>query len=317
MKKVRVAIMGYGHLGKWHTQKANQLESSELVAVVEPSKAHQESARSEYPSIKVVENIEGIMDEIDAAIVVTPTSIHYDCVQKLLNANKHVFCEKPLCSTFEQTKNLASLIGDNILQVGHSERCHQAWELIDTKLKALAGPKTVKINRFAPFKGRATDVDVVQDLMIHDIDLIHYLFGAILKSVETVGQKIRTDHWDHVTAIFTTTDNDKIIITSGRNHVFEERSFEVMSTAGSLYVDLFRNKIHEGTSTEFSSGEFVKTTDYEKRDHLLVEQEKFYDSILNGKDIFVDYTAGKNAVLVVDKTLESLASGKVTPIIYE
>lgn len=317
MEKVRVAVMGFGHLGKWHTQKANQLESSELVAIIEPSPSHQEAAAKEYPGVKIVGNISEVINDIDAAIVVTPTSTHFACVENLLKNNKHVFCEKPLCSTYEQTQSLASLIGDRVMQVGHSERCHQAWEKVGVKLKNIKSPKTIKINRFAPFKGRATDVDVVQDLMIHDIDLIHYLFGPILKSVKASGQKIRTDHWDHVTAVFETVNNDKVIITSGRNHVFEERSFEVVSNSGTLYVDLFRNEIHEGIDTQFSSGEYVQTEGYEKRDHLLVEQEKFYDSILNKSEVFVDYSAGKNAVLIVDKTLESLTTGSEVNISYE
>ena len=151
MKQVRVAIVGHGHLGKWHTQKAQALESSQLVAIVEPF--NQDQVRELYPDVKIVSKIDEVMDEIDAAVIVTPTSTHFELVKQCLEAGKHVFCEKPLCSTFEQAKSLESLTGKTKLQVGHSERCHQAWEEVQPKVRDMKGSRTLKINRFAPFKG--------------------------------------------------------------------------------------------------------------------------------------------------------------------
>lgn len=306
MKKVKVAIIGHGHLGKWHAQKADQLEKSELVAIVEPNAESAKKIKETYSQIKVVANIGDIIDEIDAAIVVTPTSVHFECVKQLLENKKHVFCEKPLCSTVEQTKSLEPLIKDRVLQVGHSERCHQVWDIARDQLKSMQSPRTIKIDRYAPFKGRATDVDVVQDLMIHDIDLVKYLTGASFVNVKAKGHKIRTKHWDHVTALFETELGDTVIITSGRNHTEEKRSLEIMSEQGCLYVDLFSNQYSFATDDQFEDGEFVKTNGYEKRDHLLVEQEYFYNSILEGADVFVNYEDGAYAVKVVNDVLNSL-----------
>ena len=146
MSKVNVAVIGYGHLGKWHTQKAAGLENSNLVAIVEPF--NKEAAQADYPDVKIVDRINDVIDEIDAAIIVTPTSTHFELTKTLLENNKHVFCEKPLCSTHEQTKELEKYLGDRVLQVGHSERCHQAWEKLKDKFKSISGKKTIKITRY-------------------------------------------------------------------------------------------------------------------------------------------------------------------------
>lgn len=310
MSKVNVAVIGFGHLGKWHTQKADQLEGSNLVAIVEPFEANKKAAAEAYPNAKIVDKIEDVMDEIDAAIIVTPTSTHYELTKQLLQNKKHVFCEKPLCSNFEEAKELEQYLGDRVLQVGHSERCHQAWEKLINEFSQITGNKTIKITRFAPFKGRATDVDVVQDLMIHDIDLMLYLFGQKPISVNSLGHKIRTDKWDHVTSHFFFANGDEVIITSGRNHVKEVRELEVMSSSGCHYVDLFTNTIHRGTNSQFEDGTFVKEETYEKRDHLFIEQENFYNSIINNSTPMVTYEDGVNAVYLVTKVNESLDSGK-------
>ncbi len=311
MSKVKVAVIGYGHLGKWHTQKAAGLENSELVAVVEPFEANKKTASETYPGVKVVDKIEDVINEIDAAVIVTPTSTHYELTKYLLQKKKHVFCEKPLCSTVDQARDLKNYLADGLtLQVGHSERCHQAWERLSDKFQSIKGKKTVKITRFAPFKGRATDVDVVQDLMIHDIDLMLFLFKNQPMSVSSIGHKIRTDKWDHVTSHFYFENGDEVIITSGRNHVKEVRALEVMSDEGCIYVDLFTNTISEGTSTQFDDGSYVKEETYEKRDHLLIEQENFYKSILSKTSPMVTYEDGVNAVFLVTKVNESLEQAR-------
>lgn len=306
MEKVKVAVIGYGHLGKWHTQKAHGLENSELVAIVEPFEKNQEAARSEYPGVQIVNSIEDVLEQIDAAVIVTPTSTHFELTQSLLKAGKHVFCEKPLCSTYEQTKELEQYLGDLTLQVGHSERCHEAWELLEEDFSKLPAKKTIKITRHAAFKGRATDVDVVQDLMIHDIDLMLYLFKEKPTRVNSIGHKVRTDKWDHVTSHFFFESGMEVIITSGRNHVAEVRSLEVMSEHGCHYVDLFQNKIHFGTNTQNPDGSYIEEKNYTKRDHLLLEQENFYHSIINKTAPMVSYTDGVNAVYYVTKVLDSL-----------
>ena len=309
MNKVRVAVIGYGHLGKWHCQKVEALkEIADFVAIVEKSPSGQELARNNHPNVKIVSDLKPILNDIDAAFVVTPTSVHFELVKFLLENNKHVFCEKPVCSNDEEARALRKIAADRnvIIQVGHSERFHGAWDQLRNLFQNLPTPFSVRINRIAPFKGRATDVDVVQDLAIHDLDLLLYLFKQIPISISAQGYKIRTDKWDHAAININLADKCHASIVVGRNGTKEVRDLEIISKDGMISVDLFTNKIHQATNTKFPDGTFVIEQSYEKRDHLLIEHKYFYDSILHSKPAVIDLKDGLNAVHLIDCTLKAM-----------
>lgn len=311
MKKVRVAVLGYGHLGKWHCQKVEaHSEFTEFVAIVEKFPAGQEAARTNHPGVKIVNDIKDVINDIDAAFVVTPTSTHFELVKFLLENKKHVFCEKPLCSNDAEAVKLREIAADKdvIIQVGHSERFHEAWDKLREKLQGLPVPYTIRINRVAPFKGRATDVDVVQDLAIHDLDLILSLFRQKPLSVRGHGYKIRTNKWDHASLQLELEDSCEAFITVGRNATREVRDLEVISKDGMISVDLFTNKIFEATSSKFPDDTFVREETYTKRDHLLLEHKNFYQSILENRPAVIGLNDGVNAVHLVDCSLEALES---------
>lgn len=317
MKKVRVAVLGYGHLGKWHCQKVEaHKDMAEFVAIVEKFPAGQEAAKANHPNVKIVNDISEVINEIDAAFVVTPTSTHFELVKYLLENNKHVFCEKPLCSHDEEAKKLTEIArGKNVvLQVGHSERFHEAWEKLRARFQKLTPPFTVRINRVAPFKGRATDVDVVQDLAIHDLDLVLHLFKQKPLSVSAHGYKIRTTKWDHASINIQLEDKCAAHIVVGRNSVKEMRDLEVISKDGMVTVDLFTNKIYDATSDKFEDGSFVKEEAYNKRDHLLLEHGHFYKSILENHPAIIGLKDGLNAVHLVDCTLKAMDSMTEVPV---
>jgi predicted dehydrogenase len=309
MKKVRVAVLGYGHLGKWHCQKVEaHKEMADFVAIVEKFPAGQEAAKANHPNVRIVSDIKEVINDIDAAFVVTPTSTHFELVRYLLENNKHVFCEKPVCSNDEEAGKLAEIAnGKNVvLQVGHSERFHEAWDKLRERMQKLTPPFTVRINRVAPFKGRATDVDVVQDLAIHDLDLMLYLFKQKPLEVSARGQRIRTNKWDHANIYLSLEGKCDAHIVVGRNSVKEMRDLEVVSREGMLTIDLFTNKIYDATSTTFDDGSFVKEEVYNKRDHLLLEHGHFYKSVLESKPAIIGLKDGLNAVHLVDCTLKSM-----------
>lgn len=313
MAKIRVAVLGYGHLGKWHCQKVEAHSNDvEFVAIVEKFPAGQEAAKINHPKVKVVADIKDVINDIDAAFVITPTSTHFELVKYLLDNNKHVFCEKPLCSNDEEARKLKEIAStkDLVIQVGHSERFHEAWEILRSKFQSLKSPYTVRINRVAPFKGRATDVDVVQDLGIHDLDLVLHLFKDKPVSVSGSGLKIRTKNWDHATLKVELQNGSEAIVVIGRNATKEIRELEVISSDGMITVDLFANKIYEATNTEFQDGSFVKETPYTKRDHLLLEHAHFYESIKNKKPAIITMNDGMNAVHLVDCSLKAMETQK-------
>ena len=312
MTKIRVAVIGYGHLGKWHCQKAESFpEFSELKYIVEKFPAGQAAAKLAHPKAIVVDDISKCINDIDAGFVVTPTSFHFEIVEYLLKNKKHVFCEKPVTETTAQALKLQELLAAHpvVLQVGHSERFHQAWERKNKYKHFFEAPAHITLKRVAPFKGRATDVDVVQDLMIHDLDLLVYLFGEAPTSVEAMGFKMRTTHYDYVTANFKFKSGNRATITVGRNQTKEVRELEISNTAGTLLVDLMRNEIQEALGNN-AGPEFVQLDSYEKRDHLFLEHQSFYDSITNKKAPIISLADGLVAVKLIDQVLESARSGK-------
>jgi predicted dehydrogenase len=317
MKKVRVAVLGYGHLGKWHCQKVEaHKDVAEFVAIVEKFPAGQEAAKAAHPGVKIVSDLKDVINEIDAAFIVTPTSTHFELVKSLLENNKHVFCEKPVCSNDNEASKLKEIASGKsvILQVGHSERFHEAWEKLRTQLQNLPTPYSIRINRYAPFKGRATDVDVVQDLGIHDLDLLMYLFKSKPVSVMASGYKIRTDKWDHA-SIYVKMENEcEAHVVVGRNATKEVRDLEVVSKEGTISVDLFANKFAIATSGKYEDGTFVKEESYAKRDHLLLEHKNFYESVLTGRPAIVNLKDGMNAVHLVDCTLKALEFSTPIPV---
>ena len=311
MKKVKVAVIGYGHLGKWHAQKDDaHKDVAELKYIVEKFPANQETAKIAHPHAIIVSDISECIHDIDAGVIVTPTSFHYEIVLELLKHNKHVFCEKPVTETTEQALKIKEALGSRelVLQVGHSERFHQAWENKELLKEFFSAPSLLNLKRVAPFKGRATDVDVVQDLMIHDLDLLVYLYGEVPVSVEAIGFKMRTNRYDYVSANFKFKSGSRATIAVGRNQTTEVRELEVLNEKGTLLVDLMRNEIKVARGSE-QGPEFVSLSTYEKRDHLLLEHKHFYDSILNNKAPIVSLGDGIIAVRLIDKVLESANTG--------
>jgi predicted dehydrogenase len=311
MTNLRVAVIGFGHLGKWHAKKAEAFPLiSELKYIVEKFPASREAAKLAHPHVQVVDDISKCIHDIDAAFVVTPTSFHFEVVEYLLKNNVHVFCEKPITETTVQATKLQELLTTKnlVLQVGHSERFHQAWEKKNQYKQFFEAPAHITLKRVAPFKGRATDVDVVSDLMIHDLDLLVYLFGETPISVESMGFKMRTQHFDYVTSNFKFKSGNRATITVGRNQTREVRELEISNRSGTLLVDLMRNEIQEALGS-VAGPEFVNLDKYEKRDHLLLEHKHFYDSINNQLPPIVSLVDGLLAVKLIDKVIESVNTG--------
>jgi predicted dehydrogenase len=309
-QKVKVAIIGFGHLGKWHVEKAISHPHAQLIGIVERDHSIRELAQAKYPDINIYEQVEEILELADAAFIVTPTSSHHQLLKILIANDVHVFCEKPLTSSSEEASEIQQLASEKslVIQIGHSERFHQIWSEKARFANYLEAPATIRINRLAPFKSRATDVDVVQDLMIHDLDLLNWFLGESPVSIKSTGYKIRTDKWDFVCSELSYKNGIRAIITVGRNHVEEVRDFEVTNSNGCFKVDLFKNTVH------FAAGDanvnFVESEQYLKRDHLYCEHEHFYKSIQENHPLIVSLQDGLNAVKLIDYVLESLDTGK-------
>ncbi len=307
---IKVALLGYGHLGKWHADKIMALDEAELVAIVDPSPETEKKIKEKNIKAPVFQNLSDCDVDFDAGIVVTPTSFHFEICKALLSKNKHVFCEKPMTSTFEESLEIEALAKEKgvVFQVGHSERFHAIWETVKKKDTYFVGKPLFHLERQAPFKGRATDVDVVQDLMIHDLDILLYLTGEMPLSVRAFGKKIRTDKWDYAEAYLEFASGAHAVIKVGRNYVDEVRDFILTNEAGTIKVDLFQKNFKEASGG--AKKDFVIEQSYAARDHLLEEHKVFYSAIKGESENYVNATDGRSAVFLVEKVLQAIESGK-------
>jgi predicted dehydrogenase len=306
---LKVAQIGYGHLGKWHAQKAKNVYGDNFVAIVEVDESRHEEICKEYPSVKVTSDFDEIINDISAAIIVTPTSFHFSILEKCLQNNLHVFCEKPLTETFNQSEKVKKLLTsrkDLKLQVGHSERFHRCWgELKDS----LGNSEMLRLTRRAPYKGRGADVDIVQDLMIHDFDLINYFLEEVPLSIHASGKKIISNNYDYVSAHLTYKGNRSAFVTASRVSTDEQREVIAVLPEGELKVDLLKNEIQR--SNCFDGVFSLDSSSYEKSDHLLKEHEYFLKSITENVKPVIGIDDAITVMKMIDLTIKSLESGEI------
>jgi len=188
MQPVRTAVIGAGYLGRFHAQKFALLPQSQLVAVVDVLEEAREQV-AEQCGCRSVADYRDVLDEVEAVSIATPTPLHHPIAKHCLERGVHVLVEKPIAQTPGQARELIEIAARHgcVLQVGHLERFNAAiLALGDT----LGQPRFIESHRLAPFKERGTDVNVVLDLMIHDIDLIQSLVGAPIESIDAVGAAV-------------------------------------------------------------------------------------------------------------------------------
>jgi predicted dehydrogenase len=167
---MRTAVIGVGYLGRFHAQKYAALGNSQLVGIADPSPAARAAVAAEL-GVEAYADYRDLLGRVDAVSIVTPTPLHFAVAQAFLEAGAHVLVEKPMTTTVAEGEALiaAASRAGRILQVGHLERFNAAVQAVQPMLTV---PRFIESARLAPFKHRGTDVDVVLDLMIHDIDLI-------------------------------------------------------------------------------------------------------------------------------------------------
>jgi predicted dehydrogenase len=193
-KKMRIGVVGIGHLGSYHLQKYTKIEGCEIVAVCDAQPERAQKAASLY-GCRAVSDHRDMIGQVDAVSVCVPTGSHFTVARDFLAAGVDVLMEKPLCSTLEEADELLALTRKRrlILQVGFVERFNPAVMALE---KVITRPVFIEVHRLHPFFERGTDVDVILDLMIHDLDLILKFVNATPVSVEAVGVPVLSDKID-------------------------------------------------------------------------------------------------------------------------
>jgi len=191
MSKINIGLLGAGHLGKIHLKCIREVENFHLVGFYDPNEEISKQVEEEY-SLKRFSSIDQLIDACDALDIVTPTVNHFECAESALKASKHVFIEKPVVSTPEEAKKLIDIAEEaNVkVQVGHVERFNPAFVAVQDQIQE---PMFIETHRLAQFNPRGTDVPVVLDLMIHDLDIILSTVKAGLRKINASGVAVVSD----------------------------------------------------------------------------------------------------------------------------
>jgi predicted dehydrogenase len=315
---IRVCVVGYGYLGKWHCEKVLQSSLARLCFIVEPFPSAALKAKERFPDVEVVSTIAETVEKVDAYLIITPTSTHFQVLTSLLPYRPHIFCEKPLFDTFKDYTSLESesqygLSKDQVFQVGHSERFHQAWPILKKTFffsQAVEEACSIHFERVSPFKGRASDVDVISDLMIHDLDLLFFLFQKKPIKIEACGYKVVSSFWDHVEAILTCADGSHVTIVASRVHVEEKRELIVTSSHGQWKMDLLQQVAKGFFPSREEEGERNYQANFMKQDHLFLEQEQFFLSITKKRPSVVTFEEAKLIAYWMDKIKQAVETQK-------
>jgi len=238
MKKIRTAVVGAGKMGAIHAKVYHQLPQSQLVAVVDTdiSKAKKLGRKYNCPAFS---DCSRILDKVDAATIATPTLYHLDLAKILIENNIAVMIEKPLATNAAEGREIVELAKKKncVAAVGHSERCNP---VVQAMKRLGIEPKFIETNRISPYPFRSTDIGVVLDVMIHDIDIILSLANSPIKKVDAVGINVIEDNEDICNARIFFENGCIANLTASRLALKTERKVRVFSRQAYLSLDYFK-----------------------------------------------------------------------------
>lgn len=300
-KALRAAVIGAGYLGNFHAQKYAALEGAELVAVVDvdAQRARSVAERVGAPSFS---DFREVLGAVDVASIVVPTDAHYEVARACLEAGVHILVEKPVTRTVDEARELVQLAAGRglVFQVGHLERFNPAILAIRDRITR---PLFIESDRLATFKPRGTDVNVVLDLMIHDIDLILSLTRSEITDVRAVGHKVLTDAVDIANARIEFADGCVADVSASRVSLGSLRKLRIFQSE--LYVSVDCEKFHVRTVRKDAAAAppsalpiVSEEQQFERADPLLAEVRAFLQAVREGGEPVVSGEDGRRALEV-------------------
>lgn len=243
---VNVTLIGLGHMGRIHLSKLCAFKDVAVSGVYDIDAARARENAEQY-SVPVFPGHSEAIEASTCAVIATPTESHYSIARQCLERGVHVFLEKPITVLPEEARELVDMARSKglVLQVGHLERLNPAFT---RALPSIKKPVLIETRRISPFTGRSTDVDVVLDLMIHDLDLVLSLAGGTIKDVSAQGICFVSDLYDTVNARIEFSDGCAASLTASRVAAHRERSIIIYEERSTHYVDLMQGKLVTVTS---------------------------------------------------------------------
>ena len=298
---IKAAVIGVGHLGRYHAEKYYKNKSAELVALVDPNPENAAKLAKKYDALYYTD-YKALPDlGVQCASVASSTSTHFAIASWLLENGIDVLVEKPVTVTSADARKLNEIAKSNkrVYQAGHLERFNPAYRAMKEVLNA---PHFFEVRRIAPFSGRSFDVDVIADLMIHDIDIVSHLAGKPLKHVEAVGTPVITNSCDIANARLTFEGAIVANITVSRAALKPERTIRIFQPNLYISLDLEKKnlKIYRLGKEKQFLGLFpnvqVQEMKVEERDALQHEIDAFIEAVRDRKEPEVTGEDGLKAV---------------------
>ena len=302
MDKVKVGIIGVGYLGMQHARIISYLEEAELEAVADTDFKRALEIGNRH-GVKYYQNYEDMLDEIDAGIVSTPTSEHFQISMNLLKNGKHVLVEKPIAATIEQAEQLVEVSRTNglILQVDHLERFNPAVEAVENMISE---PKFIEVQRLGSFSARSVDVDVVLDLMIHDLDIILALIKDEVSVIRSSGIHVLSEKIDIANARLEFKSGCVATLTASRVHQGKVRKLRIFEPTSYYSIDYIDQEVKvfplSGRQTD------IKTLKIKKEEPLKKELENFLRCQVEGRPGKVSGEEGLRALRLAYDVLKEV-----------
>nr|WP_311459689.1 Gfo/Idh/MocA family oxidoreductase [uncultured Capnocytophaga sp.] len=300
--KLKVGVLGAGHLGKIHLRLLNQSERYELVGFYDPNQEQAQKVVAEF-GYTYFDSIDKLIEAVEVVDIVTPTLSHYECAMKAIAAKRHIFIEKPITSTVEEAEEIYHLLEDNHLkgQVGHVERFNPAFLAAKSSIE---NPMFIEVHRLAEFNPRGTDVSVVLDLMIHDIDVLLSVVHSPVKHIEASGVAVISKSPDITNARIEFENGCVANLTASRISMKNMRKSRFFQRDAYISVDFLEKKV-----------EVVRMKD-------APEHPNEYDMILQNaegehKQIYFEYpeVQPSNAILDELETFADAIEHNTTPVV--
>jgi predicted dehydrogenase len=300
MDQVRVGIIGVGYLGTQHARILSYLEEADLkgVADVDFKKAVEIGNRH---GVAYYQNYEEMMDEVDAVIVATPTSEHFAISLNLLSNGKSVLVEKPITETVEQAERLVeeAKAGGRVFQVGHLERFNPAVEAVETMIRE---PRFIEVQRLGSFSARSLDIDVVLDLMIHDLDIIMALIKDEVSVIRATGIHVLSEKVDIANARLEFKGGCVATLTASRVHQGKVRKLRIFEPTVYYSIDYIDQEVVVFPLDRRQTN--IKTLRIQKEEPLKKELRSFLDCIRLGKTSKVTGEEGLRALRLAHGVLD-------------
>lgn len=322
----KTGVIGAGHLGKIHINILKEVDFTELIGFYDTNPQTREEVASMY-GVKAYENLEELIENCDIVDVVTPTLSHYECAKKALQATKHVFIEKPVTQTLEESKSLVKLVEEagTKVQVGHVERFNPAFK---KAIKHIDNPLFIETHRLAQFNPRGTDVSVVLDLMIHDIDIVLSVVDSSVNNIQASGVSIASKTPDIASARIEFSNGCVANLTASRFSMKKMRKSRFFQKNAYVAVDFLKKNFEVIQMKDITNPDpLIPTIDLgelgKKQLHVIKEDapeenaikeelKSFINAINNNEDPLVDLYSAQQALSIANEI--SLKISKNTSI---